>query len=118
MQDFRVRTEYFVLSCYTLKDGAFYCEMLSLIYLVVLQIVGIILAFKTRNVKLGILNEAKYVAAFIGIVASIIHIPVTFMTANFVLTSYINVTGGIFSGSILLLATMSLAFTFIPKVCQ
>ena len=80
-----------------------------------MQIVGIILAFETKSVEVDVLNDSKFVAAYIG-VTSIIHIFVALVIVNFALETRINFFGGIFSGGILLLATMSLALTFIPKV--
>ena len=100
-----------------MTDEAFICDCLSLVYLVILQIVGIILAYKTRGVKIGIMNESKFVAAFIG-VTSIIYNIVAIVNINFELTNYVDASGSIFSGGIMLLATISLALTFIPKVCQ
>ena len=97
------------------KDGALYCDILIFIYLGVLQIVGLVLAFQTRGVEISVMNESIFVAAFVYF-SSIVF--VALVIVNFALPSYINVSGGIFSGGILLLATMSLALTFIPKVCQ
>lgn len=76
--------------------------------------VGIVLAFHTRNVKISVLNESKFVAAFVY-VSSVVFMALVIV--NFALASYINVSRSIFSGGVMLLATMSLAFTFIPKVC-
>lgn len=88
--------------------------MVIFIYLGIMQIVGIVLAFQTRSVDISVLNESKFVAAFVYF-SSIVF--VALVIVNFALASYINAFGGIFSGGILILATMSLGFTFIPKVC-
>ena len=103
-----------VFNCYTVGDGAFYFDIIVFVYLGILQIVGIILAFQTRNVQITVLNESKFVAAFVYF-SSIVLVALVIVT--FALASRINVAGGIFSGGILLLATMSLALTFVPKVC-
>ena len=102
-----------VFNCYTVEDGAFYCDIIIFLYLGILQLVGIIFAFQTRKVQITVLNESKFVAAFVYI-SSIVFVALVIVT--FALASRINVAGGIFSGGILLLATMSLALTFLPKV--
>ena len=104
---------YGVFTCYNATDGVFYLDMLIFIYLGGLQIVGIVLAFQTRSVKISVLNESMFVAAFVYF-SSIVF--VALVIVNFALPSRINISGGIFSGGILLLATMSLVLTFIPKV--
>ena len=102
-----------VFKCYAIGDGAFYCDVFIFVYLGVLQIVGIIIAFQTRNVHITVLNESKFVAALVYF-SSIVFVALVIVT--FALGSRINVSGGIFSGGILLLATLALAVTFIPKV--
>ena len=115
IQSFEVQIQYFVHTCYYYDYGAFYVDIIIFIYLGVLQIVGIVLAFQTRSVKISVLNESKFVAAFVYFSSIVI---VALVIVNFSLSTYINVSGAIFSGGILLLAIMSLALTFIPKVSQ
>ena len=115
LQDLGVRVLCHVFLCYTVNDGVFYLDMLICIYLGVLQIVGIVLAFQTRSVKINVLNESMFVAALVYS-SSIIF--TALVIVYYALPSYINVSASLFSGGILLLATISLALTFIPKVRQ
>ena len=82
-------------------------------YLSLLQLVGIILAFQTRKVRIPILNDSKSVAALIYI-SSIVLVVIVLIT--FILRGYLNVSAAMFYGGIILLATIFLIFIFIPKV--
>ena len=113
IQELGVREDYYVYECYDTSSPPFYTSLLIFAYLAILQLVGIILAFQTRKVKIPILNDSKYVAALIYI-SSIILVILEFVTLP--LGGYINIKAAIFSGGILLLATIFLALTFVPKV--
>ena len=113
IQELGVREDYYVYECYDTSSPPFYCSLLIFAYLTVLQLVGIILAFQTRKVKIPLLNDSKYIAALIYI-SSIILVILEFVTVP--LGGYINIRAAIFSGGILLLATIFLALTFVPKV--
>ena len=75
--------------------------------------VGIVLAFQTRKVKLRSLNDSKYVASIIYI-SSISIIVMALVT--FALKNYINIGTGILAFGIFTLTTVFLALIFIPKV--
>ena len=100
--------------CYESGSTPFYFDLLIFVYLGLLQLVGIILAFQTRKVKIPILNDSKSVTAFIYI-SSIVLVVIILVT--FILHGYINVTAVLFYGGIMLLATIFLVLIFIPKVC-
>ena len=99
--------------CYEIGSAPFFFDLLIFIYLALLQIVGIILAFQTRKVKIRVLNDSKFVAALIYI-SSIVLVIIVLVT--FILRSYINISAGIFSGGIIILATIFLILIFLPKV--
>ena len=82
-------------------------------YLALLQVVGIILAFQTRRVKIPVLNDSKFVAALIYISSIVL---VILALGTILLKGYINVEATIFYGGILVLAIISVALIFIPKV--
>ena len=82
-------------------------------YLAVLQIVGILLAFQTRRVKLQGLRDSKFIAAIIYI-SSIVLVALALVT--FSLRTYINIGTGIFAGGIFILTTIFLSLIFLPKV--
>ena len=99
--------------CYESGSLPFILDLLIFVYLGLLQLVGIILAFQTRKVKISVLNESKSVAALVYI-SSIVLVVIVLIT--FILRGYLNITGTMFSGGIILLATFFLALIFIPKV--
>ena len=104
----------YVWVCYEPGSPAFYCNLFIYLYLALLQIVGIVLAFQTRKVKIHVLNDSKFVAALVYI-SSIVFVVLALVT--FSLQGCINISKATFSGGILLLTTSFLIFTFVPKVC-
>ena len=77
-----------------------------------LQVAAVILAFKTRKVKIKALNDSKYVAAIIYITSTVIVARII----AFALDYYIITTEVLFSGGLMLATTVFLGFIFIPKV--
>ena len=82
-------------------------------YLMVLQILGIILAFQTRRVKIKSLKDSTFVAANVYISSIVI---VMFTLVTFALRSYLNAYSAIFASGIFILTTTFLILTFVPKV--
>ena len=78
-----------------------------------LQIVGILLAFQTRKVKMKGLNDSKLVATIIYISSIVI---VVLALVTIVLRTYTNIGTGIFVAGIFILTTTFVALNFIPKV--
>ena len=112
-QESDVLETYYIWRCYSTDSPPMILQLLIFIYLILLQVVGIILAFQTRKVKINVLNDAKSVAVLIYI-SSIVLVVIGLI--KFFVRSYINVSAAIFSGGILVLATFFLALIFIPKV--
>ena len=108
-----VLEEYCVWICYESDTGPFYSNILIFIYIALLQIVGVIVAFQTRKVKIPILNDSKVVTALVYI-SSIVLVLLALVTYAF--GGYINVAAGVFCGGVLVLATVFLILMFIPKV--
>ena len=108
-----VLEEYRVWKCYKSDTGPFYCDILIFAYIALLQIVGIIVAFQTRKVKVPILNDSKFVVALVYI-SSIVFVLLALVT--FAFNEYINVKAGVFCGGVLVPATVFLILMFIPKV--
>ena len=104
---------YSVWQCYESRSAPLYLDLVIFLYLVLLQIVGIILAFQTRKVKINVLNDSKSVAALVYI-SSIVLVVIVLVT--FILRSYINISAALFSAGIIILATVFLILTFVPKV--
>ena len=83
------------------------------IYLILLQLLGLVLAFLTRKVKLEGLRDSKYIAAIVYISSITV---VVMILVTFSLESYVNVGTGIFVFGILALTTLFLILIFVPKV--
>ena len=113
MQNQEVRIEYYVLLCYKEAGAALYWRIFVFAYLTVLQILGIMLAFQTRRVKVKSLKDSTFVAANVYISSIVI---VVFVLITFVLRSYLNAYSAIFATGIFILTTTFLMLTFVPKV--
>lgn len=114
MQSLGVREEYFVWVCYGESSPNFFWKIFIFAYLGILQIVGIVLAFQTRKVKVPGLKDSKFVAAVVYI-SSIVLVALALVT--FALRTYINISSGIRVAGIFTMTTMILVLIFIPKVC-
>ena len=79
----------------------------------ILQLVGIILAIQTRHVKIQALSDSKFVAALIYITSISLIINAL---VGFVLATFINVVSFLLSAGIIVVATLFLLLTFVPKV--
>ena len=99
--------------CYEVSSPNFFWRIFIFSYLAVLQIIGLLLAFQTRKVKIKGLNDSKYVAIVIYI-SSIVLVVLALVT--FSLRIYINIRTGIFVAGILILTSFILVLIFVPKV--
>ena len=113
LQVLNVSIEFYVLVCYGGSSPSFFWQIFIFVYLAVLQIVGILLAFQTRKVKLQGLRDSKFIAAIIYI-SSIVLVALALVT--FSLRTYINIGTGIFAGGIFILTSIFLSLIFLPKV--
>lgn len=114
-QSLGVREEYYVLACYEASSPTFFWQISIFVYLAILQVVGILLAFQTRHVKIKGLNESKLVATIIYISSVVL---VALALVNFGLRTYINIGTGITVAGIFTLTTIILGLNFVPKVCN
>ena len=112
---FGVRERYSVWICQEASTASFYWKIAIFAYLIMFQVIGILLAFQTRKVKLRGLRDSKYVAAIIYI-SSITIMLMALVT--FTLGSFLNIGGGIFVVGISLLTTTFLVLIYIPKVSE
>ena len=79
----------------------------------IMQILALILAFRTRHVKVKGLDDSKFAAASVystNIVITVMIIPTS------VFRDYANVMTGIVGAGILVGTTIIIAFMFVPKV--
>ena len=112
-QSLGIRQQFFILVCYEASSPNFFWRIFIFAYLVVLQIIGIILSFQTRKVKVQGLGDSKYIATIVYISSIVI---VVLALVTFSLRTYINIGTGIFVAGIFVLTTIILALVFIPKV--
>ena len=113
MQSLNVSIQFYVLLCNERPSPNFYWQIFIFLYLAVLQIVGILLAFQTRKVKLHGLRDSKFIAAIIYISSIVL---VVLALVVFALRVYINTGAGIYASGVLVLTTIFLFLIFIPKV--
>ena len=99
--------------CYEETGAALYWRIFVFAYLMVLQILGVMLAFQTRRVKIKSLKDSTFVAANVYISSIVI---VMFILVTFALRSYLNAYSAIFAIGIFILTTTFLTLTFVPKV--
>jgi len=82
-------------------------------YKIVIQLIGVVLAFSIRKVKIKGLNDSKEISIILYITSIILVIVIVITLA---LGDYINVSGSIFSLGVSTATTVVLGFIFIPKV--
>jgi len=83
------------------------------LYVFVLKVMALWLAFKTRNVKITALNDSKFIAAIVYLTTIILALGAIFY---FIANENINEFDILFSLMTFLTATVILGLTFIPKV--
>jgi gamma-aminobutyric acid type B receptor len=114
LQDQGVKIEYYVLVCHLQVGAPLYWRIFIFIYFAVLQILGIMLAFQTRRVKIRGLKDSTFVATNVYVSSIVI---VIFILITFALRNYLNVHNTVLAVGICTLTTTFLSLTFIPKVC-
>lgn len=112
IQDKGITIIFCAWECYS-KSVPFVWLALEYTYLIVLQVLALVLAFKTRKVKIKALNDSKSVTAIIYVSSIII---VALIIITFALDSYIVVSEAMFSAGLLIATTTFLVFSFVPKV--
>ena len=115
MQEQGVKVLNHVYQCYQTSSVPFYWLIIIFIYIGILQIVGIVLAFQTRRVRVPALNDSKQVAALIYI-SSISFLSIILITLG--LGEFLNTRVSLFNTAIFITATTFVILTFLPKVCD
>jgi len=82
-------------------------------YKIVIQLIGVVLAFSIRKVKIKGLNDSKEISIILYITSIILVIVIVITLA---LGDYVNVNGGTFGLGISTASTVVLGCIFIPKV--
>ena len=81
----------------------------------ILQICALYFAFQTRKVKVKGLNDAKYIALTVYIVAILVLIN---LVTTFTLPIYVTVYATIYCSCLWISSTAVLGLSFIPKVWE
>ena len=88
-------------------------NIIFFVYLGFLQLIGLVLALRTRKVKVKVLNDAKYIITLVY-VSSIVLVIIAIV--RFTLESMMHVSEVLYSGGLLLATTVFLSLTFVPKM--
>ena len=83
-------------------------------YKVLIQVTGVVLAFKIRTIQIKDLNDTKETSAIIYITSILLAIVII---VTLTLGDYQNIDGSAYAFGICTSTTLVVAFTFIPKVC-
>ena len=102
-----------MLVCYEALSPTFYWRSLTFAYLAVLQVIGLLLAFQTRKVKIKGLRDSKFITAIVYTSSIVV---VVLVLVNISLKLFINIGTGILVVGILTLTTLILALAFVSKV--
>ena len=85
----------------------------SFAYKLLLQLIAVYFAFRTRNIEIEVLNDSKQTAAIVYITSLILIIATA---SSFTTDTCPNLFGAIVGIAIAVYPTVILGFTFIPKV--
>ena len=99
------------------SKSAFYYLFIvfSVCFKYVLHIVAGIFAFSIRKVKVGALNDFRYVSTYVYVSSILITMFIAFV---FIVGGRPNVFAGVLVGILFLEIALLLCLVFIPKVCQ
>ena len=111
LQEDGIIEEYFVIRCYTVLSFAW--RLVLYAWLGTLQVSALVLAFKTRNVKIDVLNDSKEISAIVYFTTLFV---IEIIIFSAVLNPYNNFLAFFYYGGVLVAANVFLALVFIPKV--
>lgn len=111
LQDDGIRVLFVVTRCFSSTEVIWLSFVIG--YKLVIQAIGVFLAFSIRNVKIKGLNDSKEISMILYITTVI-----TFVVAvsTFLFGDYINVDAAVYGFGISTATTVVLALIFIPKV--
>ena len=111
MQQTEVVHENYVYACNT--DGRGILIILLYISKIILQVISLILAFRTRKVKVKGLDDSKYISAAIYITTIVLPVSVF---ASFTLRTHVNAFPAVVGAAHYFGATAILLLVFVPRV--
>ena len=106
-----IQVDYYGVNCYTI--GSLIWVVVVEIYIVVLQAIAIVLAIKTRHVKVEAVNDSKEVVAVVYIVTAC---SIASIVIPFVLQNYSNISEGLYLTAVLVGTSSAVILMFVPKV--
>ena len=111
-QEQNVTVQHCVFVC-TSETVSFVYQAIIFVWLFMMQVVGIVLAFETRKVKIKVLNDAKYVTVIIYVCSIVL---VIYGLSSLALSAYLHTNAVLKNTAVLLAASIFLGLNFIPKV--
>ena len=113
LQSTGITINFCTYECYNGRLPSLIWTGLSFIKLVLIQVAAFVLALVTRKVMIKVLNDFIEVSIVIYTTSVVL---LCLGAITFGLNSYLIVTETLFSGGIMLAATVGLFFLFVPKV--
>ena len=110
-QELGIVTEYFTYVCNSQTRNIFLSILYG--YKMLLQVIGLVLAFSTRKVKVKGLDDAKYIAAAIYVTSIVLAV---IIVAIYSLEDFVNAFPALFCTGFLIGTTSILGLVFVPKV--
>ena len=80
-----------------------------------LQVIALLLAFRTRKVKTKGLDDSKYIAVAVYITSIVLAV---IIVATYTLTDYVNAFPAVVGSGFLLGTTIILVLVFVPRVSE
>ena len=109
-QDDGIVENFFVINCFS--TGSFIWQTVLYIYLGLLLAAALILAFRTRKVKISVLKETKEMTIIVSVTTFILLQTLVF---GFLLQDYNNVQEIFFNSGVFIVSTSFLVFLYVPK---
>ena len=111
VQEKGIIENYFVINCYS--PVSLYWRLFLYVYLGILQTTAAVLAFKTRYVKIPVLNDSKSLSASVFI-TSVLAVGLVIVTVS--LRSYSSIRAFYYYGGVMLSTGVFVFLVFVPKV--
>ena len=111
LQEDGIKVIYQGENCYT--DGSFAWIIIIYIYILLLEAFAVVLAVKTRGVKVEAVNDSKEVVAIVYIVTAC---SVALIIVAYVLQEFSNIAEGFYLTAALIGTTSTITLMFLPKV--
>ena len=110
-QDDGIVENFFVINCFS--TGSFIWQIFLYLYLGLLQAFALVLAFRTRKVKISVLKETKELTIIVCVCTFVALETIVF---GFLLQDYNNVQEIFFNSGLIIVTTTFLILLYVPKV--